>query len=424
MRRANVQVPAGCEHFHSQAELSPHLVERLRKFAFDFGETYSAYLVTEPDREYLWGSGRQGVVGFGRRGRFVTVADGLLSAVEHREALLGEFLAFVELNCWHVSFLNVPRNEINLFRRNGCEVTKFGEEPMVRLQGVQWRGKDWEWVRRQESYCRRQGAAIREVNPTECDDDDYQRRIAPQIEGISRDHIAQTLHRREMRIFVSHFSPHDLRERRLFVAEQEGSVIAFIVCNPGLHGKFWAVEVYRRRRDAVRGVIPAMIMFAMRQMQSEGVEYVSLSLAPFVRCTPVAGDNAMFRTVVNFWWRRLNRIFDVQGLFHFKSRFRPHYREMYVAACPPMTIRSLIALVKTWQLFHFNPWRLLMQSLRRSASGDLRTLATPDRTTDRRIRKLRVTPPCHADARLADAPHALSGAQACAVRQAHEEVPV
>jgi phosphatidylglycerol lysyltransferase len=263
---------------------------------------------------------------------------------------------------------------------------------------------------------------FREVHPSESDHD-YQQRIAPQIEGISRDHIAQTLHRREMRFFVSRFSPHDLRERRLFVAEQKGAVIAFIVCNPGLHGKFWAVEVYRRRRDAVRGVIPAMIMFAMRQMQSEGVEYVSLSLAPFVRCTPMAGDNAMFRTVANFWWRRLNPIFNVKGLFHFKSRFRPHYREMYVAAHPRLTIRSLIALVMTWQLFYFNPWRLLAQSLRRSAGGDSRALAMPDQTANRRIRELRVTPPCHADARRADKPHALNGAQADADRQAHEEVP-
>ena len=141
------------------------LVELLRQRAVELGDTYAAYLVTERDREYFWGAGRRGVVGFRRRGRFVTVADGLLAAPDDREALLAEFLAFAALNRWHTSYLNVPRNEINLFRRQGCEVTKCGEEPLVRLQRTRWQGKDWEWVRRQESYCKRHGVEIREVVP-------------------------------------------------------------------------------------------------------------------------------------------------------------------------------------------------------------------------------------------------------------------
>jgi phosphatidylglycerol lysyltransferase len=415
MQRNSV-TPYGCEHYRSQAEMPSLLTARLRQLAIDHGDTYASYLVTEQDREYFWSTGECGVVGFRRRGRYLTVADGLLAAPDDRPQLLADFLAFTKANRWHVTFVNVPRNEINVFRNLGCQVSKCGEEPVVRLQRTAWKGKDWEWVRRQENYCKRQSVEFREVTH-QIDDTEYREAIAPQLEEISREHVASTLHRREMKFFVSQFNPADLRDRRLFIAEEQGRVTAFIVCNPGLAGDMWAVEVYRRRHDAIRGVVPSLMMHAMRTMQAEGVNYFSLSLAPFVRCTPVVGDSPMFRKVVNFWWRFLNPIYDVHGMFHFKSRFRPDYREMFVAANPPLSVRSLASLAITWQLFHFNPLRLLARCLRQRGNAERRSLVTPDRASERLLRDLRPKAPRPAELLLA-ADDTLPAAELLA----HEEV--
>jgi phosphatidylglycerol lysyltransferase len=127
-------------------------------------------------------------------------------------------------------------------------------------------------------------------------------------------------------------------------------------------------------------------------MQVEGVPYVSLSLAPFLRCTPVAGDSPMFRTVANFWWRRLNGIYDMRGLFHFKSRFRPDYREMFLAADPRITVRSLWSMAMMWRLFAFNPLRLLWRELWLMRNSERGSLAVPERASDRLIRDLRRKP--------------------------------
>jgi len=364
------------------------LKDRLRQVAIEFGDTYMSYLVTESDREYFWASDRCGVVGFRRLGRYVHIADGLLARPADREKLLVEFLDFTKQQSWIASFVNVPRNEIKMFRQQGCQVTKCGEEALVQLDRTDWQGKDAQWLRRQESFCRRQGVEVFEIaadlaNLVYCED------MAPQLEEISRDHIASTLHRREMEFFVSHFNAKDLGDRRLFVACQESRVIAFIVCNPGLNRNFWAVEVYRRRPDAVRGVIPCVIMHAMRTMQAEGVLYFSLSLVPFLRCTPVVGDSREFRFVANSWWRYLNAIYDIRGLFHFKSRFRPDYREMYLAVSPRVTVRSLLVLAYVWKLFHFSPLRLLKRSLTRMRFSRERSLAVPARRSQRAIRQLR-----------------------------------
>ena len=137
---AQVQTPQGCEYFRSQADMPPRLAEALKHFAFEYGDTYAAYLVTERDREYFWGAGGRGVVGFSRRGRFVTIADGLLAAADDRETLLADFLAFAQLNRWHTSYLNVPRNRNQPFppsRLRSDQVRRRAARPPAarRLEG-------------------------------------------------------------------------------------------------------------------------------------------------------------------------------------------------------------------------------------------------------------------------------------------------
>jgi phosphatidylglycerol lysyltransferase len=422
MKRQAPIVPAGCEYYCSQADMSQELNERLRRCAQEFGETYAAFLVTEMDREYFWCSERRGVVGYRRLGRYVIVGDGLLAAPEDRELLLKEFLSFAKENRWRPTFMNVPRNEINMFRRHECQVTKCGEEPLVRLQRTEWHGKQSQWVRRQENFCKRHGVEVCEIIPDSANAV-YVQEIAPQLEEISRAHLASTLHRKEMRFFVSQFSAKQLSGKRLFVARTASRIVAFIVCNPGLNGDLWAVEVYRRRPDAARGAIPFVIMHAMRAMKGEGVRYFSLSLAPFLRCTPMIGDSVIFRSVANLWWRFLNPVYDVRGLFHFKSRFRPDYREMYLASKPRVTVISLFAIAFVWKLFHFNPLRLIPRALRHKWIAKQGDLATSEARPARVIRHLRPYP-AGAIARCRECPPTVVEDKQFGETRAQETIPV
>jgi phosphatidylglycerol lysyltransferase len=134
----------------------------------------------------------------------------------------------------------------------------------------------------------------------------------------------------------------------------------------------------------------------MRALKREGVAYCSLSLIPLVRCdTAVKGDSGIARTTLAFWWRHLNWIFDFRGIYHFKSRFRPEYREMYMAAQPEVTVRSMIALGMGWGLINFSPWRLVKRALGKSQKIDSRkSLATPEYRPSRILRRFtRAAPP-------------------------------
>jgi len=383
-------VPDGTEYYRSIAQMPAELVELLRQYAYQYGETYDSYLATDRHRETFWCRGRRGAVTFVRWGRrYVQVVGGLLAPQEHLETLVDDFVGFVRANRWNVTFFNISRDQLALFRRHNFQITKCGEELVVRLDKTTWCGKEYEWVRRQENYCRRLGAELCEVRP-DPHDPEYRDRIAPELEEVSRQHIAATMHGKELRHFVGRFESLHLPPKRLFVARRDSRIEAFLVCNPCMAGTMWAIEIYRRRPDAARGIVPFAILQTMRLLKAEGVAYCSLSLVPFLRCEQaVTGDSGIFRTVSVFWWRRLNWLFDMQGIYHFKSRFRPEYREMYVAAWPRVTVLSAFALGSSWGIFSFRPWRMLRHSLRKWRKRDRRrSLAKPSWRPGRVLRRL------------------------------------
>jgi phosphatidylglycerol lysyltransferase len=380
----------GCACFASTAALPADLAARLRDLAFAHGETFASYLAAEGDWETFWSADRDGVVPFVRwMGRYVLVVGGVLAPAERRADLLERFVRHARARRWHLSFWNIGRDQLPTFRTLGFQATKCGEEPFVRLAGATWQGKDFEWLRRQENFCLRQGLEVAEVTPDPADPA-YRDALVPQLEAISRAHVEATVHGRELQYFVGRFTPLDMGHKRLFVARRGDDVEAFIVLNPCLGGTTWAIEMYRRRDDATRGVIPFAMLQAMRRLQTEGAAFCSLSLIPAVRCErAVKGDSNAARVGCVLWWNYGNWIFDLRGIYHFKSRFRPEYRDMYIVALPKASVLSMIAMGRTWGLMSFNPLRLLRRSGEKIAKwSSRRSLAEPDAGTRRVLRHL------------------------------------
>ncbi len=388
-----MKMPSGTEHFGNARAMPPALGARLEQFAFCFGQTYDSYLATENDREYFWCRERRGVVAYYRWRKYLHIVGGLLAAEEDKDALLDDFQAFAAANRRHLTFYNLPREEADRLGRRGFQVTKCGEEPIIDLTTTSWSGRSYEWLRRQENYCRRQNVRWREV-PHEEGDTVFRERVVPELLEISRQHIAGTVYGRELRFFEGQFSPLELRRRRLYIAEtlaeawgpepSPGRIEAFAVCNPAAGGRLWAIETYRRRADAPRGVVPFLMLQTARQLKAEGIERLSLSLCPALRCEqPLAGDSAIFRRGMTFWWNRMNWLFDFHGIYHFKSRFRPDFSERYVAALPRLTLRSMRSFMLLWGILEPTPLRLVQQLYRKWRRRHVRaSLAVPEREND------------------------------------------
>lgn len=353
---------------HDASSLQSHADWRRARHVFQHGEYFDSYLATEPGREEFWSSNGDGLISYTRRGRYVLVGGGLIAPDDHKPLLLKEFVQFLQDQKLRAAFHNIGDHELPVFREHGFQITKWGEEPVVDLGGITWGGKAYEWVRRQTNFCRRHGLQAFEVPHQELTPEQWGRTLEEMLE-VSAESLASKPQRREMRFFEGRIGDHDVGLRRVFIVRSDeglGRIEGFMVCTPMRAGTMWATELYRRRADAVRGTMAFLFHHVLQTLQEEGVQRVGLCLDPALRCgTRLPGDSAMVRLGMTWGEALLGCVFDVAGLRHFKSRFRPRYENRYVCVQPKVSIGSLLAWARVCGLFDVDPWKVAKISAQR-----------------------------------------------------------
>jgi phosphatidylglycerol lysyltransferase len=257
-----------------------------------------------------------------------------------------------------IAVYSVNAEELPLFQDAGYVINKFGEEPIIDLADLDWKGKSFEWVRRQTSHCRRQGLNIIEITSR-----DEQRAAADELTQVFFDDLRHRVYSKPLQLLEGEFNPHALGRRRLFVARHLASkrMEGFLVTSPMENGTSWAFETYRKRSDAIRGTIPYLFREVVDRLQTEGVQQVSLCLVPG---KGVHGDksetaDARVRWLLGMWYGRLSLIFNASGQDYFKSRFRPRYVDRYICVYPRNSWGSIFSFLKTSGALQINAKNLV-----------------------------------------------------------------
>jgi phosphatidylglycerol lysyltransferase len=316
--------------------------------------------VIEPNRECFWLPDRNGAVAFLRKDGYLHVGGGLLAAERDRPLLLKSFVDWARGKGLSILFYNVLPEDLALFRNFGFQATKWGEESIINLAGVTWQGRQYEWVRRQSHFALRNGLIFSECRPESLSADEWES-LVREIEEICSGTIAERSQVGDIGFLNGRFDPADLGRRRLFLARntRRERIDGFLLCNPCRGGAEWALELYRDRPDAVRGTIPFLMHQVLLQFQTEGIERASLCLVAAAGCEqPMPGDSPLVRRALSAS-RYFGFIFDVAGLYHFKSRFRPRFEDRYICACPAVTLGAAKSFVQICGALRLDPVKLM-----------------------------------------------------------------
>lgn len=350
-------VPAGCVYVPGRDELTSQQESLAESLAYEFGEAYDSYLLLDDHRSFFFASDGSGVLSFSLWRRHAFVVGGLLTSPELKPRLLRQFLDFAKRNRMTPRFINILESDVALYREHGFQISKIGEEPIVDLRSLDWRGKRYEWIRRQVNLCVRDGVSYTEIDLSAVDVEERASLIA-HLNRISKEHVESTVYGRELTLMVGKIDFERLGRKRLFVAWHDKRPVAFVVANPVYGGQMWAVEAYRKASDAPRGAIPYLIVQVAQHLQEEGVPFLSLCQVPALRCRNCPdSEDPLVRRTMWLWWDYAPWFYDPTRQYHFKSRFRPAYRENFVATPP---CRNLIPMtVFGWK------WGVVMPDLRR-----------------------------------------------------------
>ncbi|HMV85363.1 MAG TPA: DUF2156 domain-containing protein [Blastocatellia bacterium] len=116
-----------------------------------------------------------------------------------------------------------------------------------------------------------------------------------------------------------------LYDRRVFVAEQAGQVLGFLVASPVPVRNGWLIEQIIRGAGAVNGTSELLVDMAVRAAAETGSEYVTLGLSPLSEQGTVESVAVPFWLRATLGWVRAHgrRFYNFDGLDAFKSKFQP-----------------------------------------------------------------------------------------------------
>lgn len=355
-------------------------LNRLEQMAFLHGQAYDSYLSTEGELEQFWLQDGSAVIAYARLGRYVHVQGGLLGPIERRYQLLREFKTFLQQHGYLATFYNIGEDELPIFYELGFQVTKWGEEPLIDVPEQTWAGREFEWVRRQSNFCRRNGLVVSESNQADCSPDAWAELMA-EVQSIGSECLSTKPQRGDVTFFNGIVSPASWDRRRLFVARAEkgtGRIEGFLICLPFDAGWQYAIETYRHRLDAPRGVVPFLIQQTVEHLKCEGTRSVSLCLCPAIRTEKLPDDSWIVRRCLQFGFNYASAFFDMPGEYHFKSRFRPRFVRRFICHYPRATVFSMWSIVQLSGVLNLdvaqltsNLWRRLTRPITR------RNLALP-----------------------------------------------
>lgn len=290
------------------------------------GRTATAFQVLAPGMRHWFASAgaqsanelrdvrNRGMIGYADTGSAWVAAGEPVAARADTIPVAEEFVEFAHANGKRVAFFategalaSSPR-----FRR-----VLIGEQPV-------WNPTQWEVtlrgsrsLREQMRRARAKGVVVRAVDAADAATDVALQRL-----------MTRWLATRSMPSmhFLVELEPFVQREqRKLYVAERDGNVTAFLSLAPVSSRNGWLFEHLLRDPSAPNGTAELLVDFAMRALGEEGVTWATLGLAP------LAGD-------VSGWLRVARSVarpfFNFAGLAAFKRKLRPMSWEPIYLAYP------------------------------------------------------------------------------------------
>jgi phosphatidylglycerol lysyltransferase len=167
-----------------------------------------------------------------------------------------------------------------------------------------------------------------------------------------------------------------LENRRVFVAEVDERVAAFLILSPIPERSGWLTEQFPHRPGAPNGTVELMMDTAFRALGRENCEYITLGLSPLSKRAKIQPfDNPLWLRFLLAWLRKHGRRFyNFDGLDRFKSKLMPAYWEPVFAISnePQFSSRTLYSIALAFTENH--PFRVLGSGLSRAVITEAENL--------------------------------------------------
>jgi lysylphosphatidylglycerol synthetase-like protein (DUF2156 family) len=265
-----------------------------------------------------------------------------LGPAEEIPPLLLAFETYCRERDWEFAFFQGSPAFLPYYAARRWRAIGVGVEPVIDPSTWTLEGAAMGDVRRAVRRLEEAGVTVRSYRPP-ATPFDFEPRIFSGMRAVSQAWLSA--HPGGEKSFgMGRFEPRELPSRWLLCAvSPEGRVEAFLTWAEVPAAGGWSLDLMRRRADAPAGVMDLLLATSAASARAHEDRGLSLGLSALVS-TDASPDAERVRA---FLRKRLGGVYDFEGLFHWKKKFRPRLEERFLVVPGTLALpRILYALAR------------------------------------------------------------------------------
>lgn len=340
--------------------------KRARDIILRHGWNATAYQLLNPGLRYWFSGTHEALVGYVSKVGVRVVAgapvaaEGDLAEVAH--AFEQDAARAGERVCY---FCAEARLEALYGDRTGYAHLLLGAQPV-------WDPRNWDGMVRSQRSLRAQLNRARNKGVAVSEWPNGKAHQHPELEALLTDWLRSkalpSLH-----FLVEPQTLSQVRDRRVFVAQQNRKLVGFLLASPVPTRHGWLVEQIIRQPRAPNGTSELLVDTAARTVAAEGSAYLTLGLVPLAQSVTVPPESQplWLRGTLRLVRAHGQRFYNFAGLEYFKSKFQPHRWDAVYAISNERTFsaRSLYAVAAAFS--DGSPVRLVAGAVGKAAKQEL-----------------------------------------------------
>ena len=302
--------------------------ERFRELMWQQGNASSEdyFKLWPPDKLYFFSSDGKSALAYQVYHGSAVILGGPNGNPRSFDKLLTEFGYVCYGNDWRPSIVHCEDENRELFESHGYKMQKLGQEAVVDIDSfLAYYPKD-KYFRQIQNKFNRYGYTTEFFGPP------HHEALMTRLKQIS-DEWLSVGNRAERGFAMGYFSYEYMNNCEVMVArDAAGTIQAFINLVPAeFDHKEATYDLLRHSKEAMTNVNDFLLINFAVELKNRGYEKINLGLCPLAGLDEDDENAGLIDNVFKFAYSNGDRFYSFKGLYKFKNKYQPVWRDRYLA---------------------------------------------------------------------------------------------
>ena len=252
----------------------------------------------------------------------IALGDPIGPTEDRTEAIFG-FQQFCAKNDWHPAFYQTLKDDLELYKSQGFQTLKIGEEAVVDLGKFTLEGKAGKNLRTSMNKFTKLGYRVEFYPPP------IAKSLLQELRAISDQWLAQ-MEGAEKKFSLGWFDDDYLRECEIAVVhDKAGNPVAFANIIPEYQNPEATIDLMRHQTEIERGTMDYLFVSMFQHFKALGYRGFNLGLAA-LSGVGAAPESTRMEKGMHYLYEHLNQFYNFQGLRAYKDKFHPEWEPRYI----------------------------------------------------------------------------------------------